>query len=54
MIREAQTNADSTMASHYQMKEVYEGYKISSDEPSRKRVREALNAGLVGLPEWPQ
>ena len=30
------------------------GYRHSADQASKNRVREALNAGLRALPEWPE
>jgi hypothetical protein len=47
-------NTDSVAASVFQMKEVQEGYRQSSDLAGKRRVKEATNAALQGLPGWPQ
>jgi hypothetical protein len=44
---------DSTAASSFQMREVFQGYRQSGDLASKKRVRESCNAALSGLPDWP-
>jgi hypothetical protein len=44
---------DSTAASLFQMREVFQGYRQSGDLASKKRVRESCNAALNGLPDWP-
>ena len=36
------------------MQEVFAGYRQSSDVASKRRVREAINAALTSLPDWPQ
>lgn len=54
MIRDAETQIDSIVASKAQMQEVYDGYKLSTDLASKNRVREGMNAGLMELPDWPQ
>ena len=36
------------------MEEVFKGYRQSGDLSSKRRVREATNAALQSLPEWPQ
>ncbi|TBU33295.1 hypothetical protein BD311DRAFT_774417 [Dichomitus squalens] len=41
-------------ASSFQMSEVFSGYRQSSDVASKRRVREAINAALTSLPDWPQ
>lgn len=51
--REAQSHSDSVAASSFQMHEVFQGYRQSSDQASKRRVREASNAALQGLPDWP-
>lgn len=38
----------------FQMREVFEGYRQSSDIASKRRVKEATNAALQVLPGWPQ
>ncbi|KAF8515544.1 hypothetical protein JB92DRAFT_2914288 [Gautieria morchelliformis] len=53
MIKSSESNIDSVTASLLQMQEVHSGYKHSLDASSKQRVKEALNAGLQGLPEWP-
>ncbi|KAF5326840.1 hypothetical protein D9619_004233 [Psilocybe cf. subviscida] len=54
LIKEAENNHDSVAASVFQMKEVQEGYRQSSDLAGKRRVKEATNAALQGLPGWPQ
>jgi hypothetical protein len=44
---------DSVSASSFQIKEVWESYRQSGDQSSKRRVREASNAALQGLPDWP-
>lgn len=44
---------DSVAASSFQMHEVFQGYRQSGDLASKRRVREASNAALQGLPDWP-
>lgn len=43
----------SVAASYYQLKEVLDGYRQSTDVASRRRVKEAMNAALRSLPEYP-
>lgn len=35
------------------MQEVFQGYRQSGDQASKRRVREATNAALQSLPDWP-
>jgi hypothetical protein len=35
------------------MQEVFQGYRQSGDLASKRRVREASNAALQSLPDWP-
>ena len=44
---------DSVAASSFQMHEVFTGYRQSGDLASKRRVREAINAALTSLPDWP-
>ncbi|KZV90552.1 hypothetical protein EXIGLDRAFT_837718 [Exidia glandulosa HHB12029] len=53
LLKEADSNIDSVAASKLQMQEALTGYKQSSDIASKRRVKEMLNAGLLGLPEFP-
>ncbi|KAF8759853.1 hypothetical protein RHS01_01672 [Rhizoctonia solani] len=53
MIKEAGDNVDTCHASEFQLKEVLSGYRHSTDPASKHRVRDALNAGLRSLPEYP-
>jgi len=53
MLREANENLDKIAASKYQMQEVLNGYRQSTDPASKRRVREGMNAGLIALPDWP-
>ncbi|GAA5883757.1 hypothetical protein JCM16303_002355 [Sporobolomyces ruberrimus] len=52
--RDAESNVDSIHAAKMQMSEVKSGWKHSTDPASKSRVREALNAGLNAMPEYPQ
>ncbi|KAF8343053.1 uncharacterized protein EI90DRAFT_3285080 [Cantharellus anzutake] len=54
LLREADSNIDLVLAAKLQLEEVQSGYRHSSDTASRSRVRQALNAGLRSLPEWPE
>ncbi|KAG6873944.1 hypothetical protein C0995_008983 [Termitomyces sp. Mi166 len=51
--KEAKSHVDSVAASAFQMQEVFEGYRQSGDVASKRRVREASNAALQALPDWP-
>jgi len=51
--KEAEANFDSLAASTFQMQEVYSGYRHSPDLASKRRVREATNATLKTIPDWP-
>lgn len=51
--QEATTNADTVAAAGFQLKEVRETWRQSSDPSSKRRVREACNAALSSLPNWP-
>ncbi|PCH42174.1 hypothetical protein WOLCODRAFT_143906 [Wolfiporia cocos MD-104 SS10] len=53
LAKEADSNHDSVAASSFQMHEVYTGYRQSGDIASKRRVREAINAALNSLPDWP-
>ncbi|KZT72984.1 hypothetical protein DAEQUDRAFT_762353 [Daedalea quercina L-15889] len=53
LVKQAETNFDSVAASSFQMHEVFTGYRQSGDLASKRRVREAINAALVSLPDWP-
>ena len=44
---------DTVVAASFQMKEAHSGYRQSGDLASKKRVREAINAALTNLPDWP-
>jgi len=54
LLKEARSNFDSVAASSFQIREVQEGYRQSGDQASKRRVREASNAAVTGLPDWPQ
>ncbi|KAF8972128.1 hypothetical protein BDZ97DRAFT_1901288 [Flammula alnicola] len=59
LLKEAEDNfgmsaLHSVAASTFQMKEVFQGYRHSSDLLGKRRVKEATNAALQGLPGWPQ
>ncbi|KAI6039901.1 hypothetical protein EDC04DRAFT_2682262 [Pisolithus marmoratus] len=52
-MKEAESNVDIAAASVFQLQEVYSSYRQSGDLASKRRVREATNAALTGLPDWP-
>ncbi|GAA5856988.1 hypothetical protein JCM8547_008497 [Rhodosporidiobolus lusitaniae] len=52
--RDAENYVDSIHAAKMQLSEVKSGWRHSTDAASKARVREALNAGLSSLPEYPQ
>lgn len=52
-MKEAESNVDTAAASVFQLQEVYSSYRQSGDVSSKRRVREATNAALIGLPDWP-
>ncbi|BGP18368.1 hypothetical protein JCM10213_000373 [Rhodosporidiobolus nylandii] len=51
--RQAEDYVDSIHAARMQLNEVKTGWRHSTDPASKARVREALNAGLSSLPEYP-
>ncbi|KAJ7773251.1 hypothetical protein B0H16DRAFT_1304448 [Mycena metata] len=53
MAKDAESNFDSVAASSFQMHEVFANYRQSADLASKRRVREASNAALTSLPDWP-
>ncbi|KAF8896378.1 hypothetical protein BD779DRAFT_581384 [Infundibulicybe gibba] len=53
LLKESDSNFDSVAASSFQMHEVFSGYRQSGDLASKRRVREASNAALQSLPDWP-
>nr|GAT60776.1 predicted protein [Mycena chlorophos] len=53
MAKEAESNHDSVAASSFQMREVFENYRSTSNVATKSRVREASNAALASLPDWP-
>lgn len=53
LLKDAESKFSSIAASSFQMKEVLLGYRYSIDPSSKRRVREAMNAALQSLPEWP-
>lgn len=54
LLNEASSNCDCVAASTFQIEEVFKGYRQSADPSSRRRVREATNAAVQSLPNWPQ
>ena len=44
---------DGIAAGLFQIKEAFAGYRQSMDQASKLRVREAANAALNSLPDWP-
>ncbi|KAJ7104176.1 hypothetical protein B0H15DRAFT_808857 [Mycena belliarum] len=53
MVKDSELNFDSVAASSFQMQEVFENYRQSGDMASKRRVREASNAAITSLPDWP-
>ncbi|KAJ7158773.1 hypothetical protein C8R46DRAFT_1354684 [Mycena filopes] len=53
MAKQAESNFDSVAASSFQMHEVFANYRQSADVASKRRVREASNAAITSLPDWP-
>jgi len=53
LLKEADSNFGAVAASSYQMHEVFQGYRQSGDFASKRRVREATNAALTNLTDWP-
>ncbi|KAH6913084.1 hypothetical protein BKA70DRAFT_1558498 [Coprinopsis sp. MPI-PUGE-AT-0042] len=53
LVKDADQKFDSVAASTFQMQEVFQGYRQSPDVSSKALVREATNASLNGLPDWP-
>jgi len=53
VLKDAESKFDSVAASSFQMHEVYHGYRQSGDLASKRRVREATNAALSNLTDWP-
>ncbi|GAA5936748.1 hypothetical protein JCM1841_001986 [Sporobolomyces salmonicolor] len=51
--RQASEYIDSIHAAKMQLNEVKSGWRHSTDAASKARVREALNAGLSSLPDYP-
>ena len=44
---------DTVVASTFQLHEVFNSYRQSGDQASKRRVRESCNAAVKGLPDWP-
>ncbi|KAF9645973.1 hypothetical protein BDM02DRAFT_3156722 [Thelephora ganbajun] len=53
VLKDAELSFSSVAASSYQLEEVLDGYRQSADMASKRRVREAMNAALRSLPEYP-
>ncbi|EKM58379.1 uncharacterized protein PHACADRAFT_252650 [Phanerochaete carnosa HHB-10118-sp] len=53
LAKQADSNVDIVVAASFQMNEAHDGYRQSGDLASKKRVREAINAALGNLPDWP-
>jgi len=53
MVKDSDSNFDSVAASSFQMHEVFANYRQSADPASKRRVREASNAAITSLPDWP-
>ncbi|KAH9945170.1 uncharacterized protein BXZ73DRAFT_73357 [Epithele typhae] len=54
MEKEAEMHIDTVAAASFQVQEVFAGYRQSGDVASKRRVREAINASLMSLPDHPQ
>ncbi|KAI6099773.1 hypothetical protein F5141DRAFT_1143492 [Pisolithus sp. B1] len=52
-VAQIQTHSDTAAASVFQLQEVYSSYRQSGDLASKRRVRQATNAALTGLADWP-
>ncbi|KAJ7274415.1 hypothetical protein B0H12DRAFT_1088601 [Mycena haematopus] len=53
MAKDCESTHDSIAASSFQMHEVFANYRQSSDVAGKQRVREASNAAITSLPDWP-
>ncbi|VDB88424.1 unnamed protein product [Peniophora sp. CBMAI 1063] len=53
LAKEAENNVGTVYAAKFQMTEVQGSYRHSTDAASKRRVREATNAALTNLPDWP-
>ncbi|KAF7327737.1 hypothetical protein MKEN_00353300 [Mycena kentingensis (nom. inval.)] len=53
MAKDAESNHDSVAASSFQMHEVFNNYRTTSDVANKSLVREASNAAITSLPDWP-
>ncbi|KAL1708186.1 hypothetical protein EV121DRAFT_197649 [Schizophyllum commune] len=53
LARDSESQADGIAAGLFQIKEAFAGYRQSMDQASKLRVREAANAALNSLPDWP-
>ncbi|KZV60643.1 hypothetical protein PENSPDRAFT_746368 [Peniophora sp. CONT] len=53
LAKEAENNVGTVYAAKFQMTEVQGSYRHSTDAASKSRVREATNAALTNLPDWP-
>ncbi|TRM64223.1 hypothetical protein BD626DRAFT_455398 [Schizophyllum amplum] len=53
LAREAESHADGIAAGLFQIKEAFQGYRQSGDQSSKSLVRQAANAALNSLPDWP-
>ncbi|TEB33359.1 hypothetical protein FA13DRAFT_1627018 [Coprinellus micaceus] len=51
--KEADEQSDSVTASKFQLQEVFQSYRQSSDRAGKQMVREATNAAMNNLPPWP-
>jgi len=53
VLKDANDNFDTVVASTFQLHEVFNSYRQSADQASKRRVRESCNAAVKGLPDWP-
>jgi len=52
-LEEAKSRFATAAAAKCQVEEAQKGYRVSTDQPSKDRVKEAVNAALRGLPDYP-
>ncbi|KAK7033110.1 hypothetical protein R3P38DRAFT_2920747 [Favolaschia claudopus] len=53
MAKDCESTHDTVAACSFQMHEVFANYRQSADLGSKARVREASNAAISALPDWP-
>ncbi|KAF8442331.1 hypothetical protein L210DRAFT_3611741 [Boletus edulis BED1] len=53
VLKDANDHFDTVVACTFQLHEVFNSYRQSADQASKRRVRESCNAAVKGLPDWP-